>query len=84
MTNPYVPSHDFEIEADPKRKMVFYTPLSHLAYEWAVDKLEGVVRFGRSFVLSSDNIRSQKLKGFLIGRGFTVKDSRGKRAKVSA
>lgn len=70
------PNADFEIEADRKRKLVFYTPVSHRAFEWADKHLEGVVKFGRSFMFRADNPRAQKLKGYLKGEEFSVLDRR--------
>lgn len=89
MTNPYTPSHDFQIEVDTKRKLTFYTPLSHRAYDWCVANLTDAVRFGRGYVFHTGSERAHKLAGFLkhykdrrLGiSGFTILNA-SKKAKA--
>lgn len=72
---------DFLIERDNKRKLTYYTPQSHRAYDFALHHnqdgsttghLAGVPMHGRSFMFQKDNPRAYKLAGFLQKEGFTV------------
>ncbi len=82
MTNPAT-TPDFTVETDRERKVTYYTPETQRAYDWShgtpegatnprKGNLDGVTRFGRSFVFASDAPRASKLRGFLKGEGFTV------------
>lgn len=83
MTNTAITTPDFVVETDRQRKVTYYTPMTPRAYDWShgtpegsaqsrKGNLDGVVRFGRSFVFASDAPRASKLRGFLKGEDFTV------------